>query len=323
MPGKRCTVATCTNSLQKTKLEGKSTIYHAFPSDDERRKQWIHRCRRAGSWNPSSCHVCSEHFSEEDYDRDLQHELLGLPPRKKLKTTAVPHLNLGNLSELVIDSDRQTRRISRENKQTVAELLSLESIISDQNTSSENNACEMCVRLKEQHDALDCKVCKLEQIIAEQAEKISLLGNEVKNLNAKIILKEQELKRLSDEFANRTKLLTDEKFQFAEEKMGKVLTKTQCDIVLHGKHKVVWQTEDLSRAFTLRYLGQRGYNFLRNKLNYPLPAPSTLRHWASRINMRQGLLHDVLQFMKIGAVNFSEDQRLTVLLFDEMKVSVS
>ncbi|KAJ8910936.1 hypothetical protein NQ315_014356 [Exocentrus adspersus] len=46
---------------------------------------------------PPYARVCSEHFSPECYQRDLQHELLGLPLRKKLKPDAVPDRNLSQI----------------------------------------------------------------------------------------------------------------------------------------------------------------------------------------------------------------------------------
>jgi hypothetical protein len=50
---------------------------------------------RKYSFNPDSSCVCSNHFVDEDYDRDLRNELLGLPQKRKLKKEAVPSQNLG------------------------------------------------------------------------------------------------------------------------------------------------------------------------------------------------------------------------------------
>ena len=64
MPGQRCTVAVCNNSLVKMKTAAeKHIIYHSFPKDPEIRKQWIVKCKRDGNWNPNTCRICSEHFS--------------------------------------------------------------------------------------------------------------------------------------------------------------------------------------------------------------------------------------------------------------------
>ena len=84
--GKTCSVAICPSP--------KEAIFHGFPSDVLLQKQWIHLCKRVGLVNPKTAKICSCHFKEEDYDRDLRNELLGLAPRKHLKSTAVPSLKL-------------------------------------------------------------------------------------------------------------------------------------------------------------------------------------------------------------------------------------
>lgn len=78
MPGTRCTVALCNNSLVKMKKnpQTKDILYHKFPKHSELKKKWIHLCRRDGVWNPDTS---SEHFVENDYIRDLKSELLNLP----------------------------------------------------------------------------------------------------------------------------------------------------------------------------------------------------------------------------------------------------
>lgn len=87
MPGTRCTVVSCNNSLAKT---GKSVRYHRFPRNKSIRRLWEQRCGRDGSWNPGACHICSDHFSEDCYERDLRSELLGEPIKKRLKKCSIP-----------------------------------------------------------------------------------------------------------------------------------------------------------------------------------------------------------------------------------------
>jgi len=96
MPGTRCAVAGCGNSLQKTKVnsESKRVRYHRFPTDLQFRQEWATKCQRDGKWDPASCHVCSEHFTEDDYQHDLKAELLNLPKKFILKKDAVPSINL-------------------------------------------------------------------------------------------------------------------------------------------------------------------------------------------------------------------------------------
>lgn len=60
------------------------------------KQKWITACNRTYNFTPldSSDRVCSDHFDFNDYDRDLQAELLCLNRAKKLKSNAVPHLCL-------------------------------------------------------------------------------------------------------------------------------------------------------------------------------------------------------------------------------------
>lgn len=88
-----CAVSSCSNNARKT---GKSISYYQFPKRTEIRKQWIVACKRGDSqFNPDTSRVCSEHFCDADYVRNLKAELLGyVPNRLILKEEAVPHRNL-------------------------------------------------------------------------------------------------------------------------------------------------------------------------------------------------------------------------------------
>lgn len=77
MPGRRCAIFSCNNSCVVTKAEGKDIMYHNFPKDETVRDEWVRLCNRAPRWNPATSQICSVHFSENDYERDLQNELLG------------------------------------------------------------------------------------------------------------------------------------------------------------------------------------------------------------------------------------------------------
>ncbi|KAF2896683.1 hypothetical protein ILUMI_09498 [Ignelater luminosus] len=60
--------------------------------------------------------------------------------------------------------------------------------------------------------------------------------------------------------------------------------------------------------------------YLRQK-GHPYPALSTLRRWASSLNLKPGILTEVLQLMKEKAKCLDERERITVLSFDEIYVS--
>ena len=82
----QCAVSTCRNNHRKTK--GRRVRYHRFPAEDDVRSRWVSVCGR--SFNTATARVCSLHFSPNSYERDVEHELLGLPPRSRLKRGAVP-----------------------------------------------------------------------------------------------------------------------------------------------------------------------------------------------------------------------------------------
>lgn len=95
----QCAVITCSNSHRKTK--GASVRYHRFPSDMATRAQWVRVCGKT-SFNTSTARICSRHFTDKSYERDVQHELLGLPARSRLKKGAVPILHLPNSDPLFV-----------------------------------------------------------------------------------------------------------------------------------------------------------------------------------------------------------------------------
>ena len=58
--------------------------------------------------------MCSSHFGESDYERDLANELLGLAVRKILKKETIPTLNLAP------EDKNPRKRISAENRAAFA-----------------------------------------------------------------------------------------------------------------------------------------------------------------------------------------------------------
>lgn len=71
-----------------------------------------------------SARVCSSHFGEADYERDLANELLNLPVRKILRDEAVPTLNLApenkNPRKRLTAQNRMALASKRARKETVA-----------------------------------------------------------------------------------------------------------------------------------------------------------------------------------------------------------
>ncbi|RZC42914.1 leucine-rich repeat-containing protein [Asbolus verrucosus] len=87
----QCAVVGCNSSHRKTK--GGSIRYHRFPGDSVTRARWVQACGKYVQ-NCSTARICSRHFTDDSYERDVQHELLGLPTRCRLKKGAAPDRNL-------------------------------------------------------------------------------------------------------------------------------------------------------------------------------------------------------------------------------------
>lgn len=48
--------------------------------------------------------------------------------------------------------------------------------------------------------------------------------------------------------------------------------------------RVRWDVEDITAAASLKSISPKCYRHLKNNMGIPLPAPSTLRRWASTQN---------------------------------------
>lgn len=122
----RCSVATC-NIDNRSKSFDKNIKFFGFPKNKTLQGQWLHACKRDDKVNVKNARVCSIHFAEESYIRNLKYELLGLTPysrQKSLKPNAIPTLNLPS-SKNISKSKllRKERQIKREQAKLVQNIL--------------------------------------------------------------------------------------------------------------------------------------------------------------------------------------------------------
>ena len=98
MPSRwKCAVYNCNNSgRQSKKGEERALYFHTFPvKDPELTRIWIEKCKNYNLISVSSergLGICSAHFTADDYVRDLEHELLNLPLRRRLKPGTIPSI---------------------------------------------------------------------------------------------------------------------------------------------------------------------------------------------------------------------------------------
>lgn len=96
----RCAVFGCGVDNQ-AKGFSPDTKFFSFPKDKELEAKWKHICKREDKFILKTARICSKHFCDEDYERNLKHELLGYKPKKyrPLKKDAIPSKNLSLLSK--------------------------------------------------------------------------------------------------------------------------------------------------------------------------------------------------------------------------------
>lgn len=94
----QCSVNTCRNSHRRTR--GRRIRYHRFPRIPEVRSRWVEACGRAPlpngdvPFNVKTARICSLHFTVESYEKDMEHLVLGLPMRSRLRRGAVPTVDV-------------------------------------------------------------------------------------------------------------------------------------------------------------------------------------------------------------------------------------
>ncbi|KAG8333478.1 hypothetical protein J6590_000626 [Homalodisca vitripennis] len=183
MPGDRCVVAGCRNKRAETRNSTEDrVVYHRFPTDEGMYKQWIQRCRRSDKINYRYASVCSDHFTDEDYKRDLKAELLKITPKRLLKPGAVPSLNLmAPIEENPLQAIHNDRKIQRrENKKLVNERLNVDpSICRGENVAQDKTG--ITLRVATTTDPVKHEYEKLEDNLA------SIQHGDVVNVRDRVI----------------------------------------------------------------------------------------------------------------------------------------
>ncbi|KAE8741600.1 hypothetical protein FOCC_FOCC012893 [Frankliniella occidentalis] len=120
---------------------------------------------------------------------------------------------------------------------------------------------------------------------------------------------------------SKTQQLTDNEItKLIHQYLPGVFTTNQIQILTGQRKYPHWTDEELTIAFTLRYMGKRAYKFVTKTLKIPLPSLSKLHRWASKLNIRPGSLQCIFKVMKAVAACFEEHEKIGIVTFDEVKV---
>lgn len=186
--------------------------------------------------------------------------------------------------------------------------------------------CDECI-LMETSEIQETSSSEISEEIKKQQEIIMSLQENIKKFEDSAVKSDAIIVRLNIEIENLKKIIVEiqetNEEQFltkCKERFQPTLTPKQTAIILGKLKRTVWDAEDLSRAFTLRYNSFKAYLYMRNTLHLPLPAISTLQKWAAKFEMKPGLLKDILVLMKIAGTKMDKFDRVSVLSFDEVKV---
>lgn len=163
-------------------------------------------------------------------------------------------------------------------------------------------------------------------VIRKQTEQIEIL----KSANTSVAMEkentEKELRKRLKDYEKQLMICKSEHVDkclivdHMRRLLNGVLTNNQLDVILGRKKKPHWTTEEIALAFAIRYLSKRCYLFLREEIHFPLPCISTLSSYAQKIDMRNGVLKDVLKSMHYMGLELSERDRACVISYDEMSV---
>lgn len=106
------------------------------------------------------------------------------------------------------------------------------------------------------------------------------------------------------------------------ELLGKIFSQGQIRMILNPSLcKMKWSSEDITHAISLRCVSPKAYRYMKHVLQIPLPGLSTLRRWASTIDVESGILFSVLHCMIARKKSMLDIERLVVLTFDEIYIN--
>jgi hypothetical protein len=240
--------------------------------------------------------------------------------RRNLKKTAVPTRNLYNQKPATEASTSRNKRLSeRKTKQEVSKLLeaaALPSLIDTEHLIEDHANPEPPSSHTEDLN-YEAKYREILDKYNDLNKKYSLLKTSSNKKDKKIKILNDQLRYFKDKYYRSP---TSNKSEMASTLLKTVLTQNQIDLLSKKKKRVNWTREEIAVAFSLRYYSKKCYLYLRSKLRYPLPALSSLRKWASQLNVSQGILSDVLLMLKLAGESFFTFEKTTVLQFDEVKV---
>lgn len=263
-PPFKCAVPNCKNSFESWEVHQYSPFkFHNFPKIPIIKAQWKYICGlEADSVITETHKICSDHFTLNDYVRNLKEEFLKPSVKRQLKATAVPSIKVPIVLSVIKDIPLDCIEVGTDNN-TSQDIVDLK--LTNQDADVE------FPELKAEIDKLCSEVVALEAAIKQKQKYLEQKRKRSFRRKADINLYKKQLNSANRTLENRKTL------------PEKIFSEAQINL-LKGKPKVFWSDDDLARAFTLRHRGgKKFYLFMKNELNYPLPSLSCVQAWAGNV----------------------------------------
>lgn len=200
-----CSINSCGNNSND--INNPAIYFYYFPTHDQNiRNEWIKQCNRGEDecfWLSDLSTVCSKHFCEDDYEQNLEADLIDFPSHQILKRNAIPSLYLDVLYDPnIIEMDPS----SLDENRFIVEVIEIPKTEYDS--------------LKKEKESMESYVCFLKEIIAGKERYEKELISKVDCLERRIV--ELENVKLLD---IQTYIKTDFKEKLRKELMENLLKK--------------------------------------------------------------------------------------------------
>lgn len=300
-----CAVKDCTNSYRKVKMKGKVVKYFTFPKDDKIATKWREICRNGV--NVTYGRICSDHFDASCYDKPAQQIALQYSPLRgrKLRMDAIPTMNL--FAEPV-----EEIRTSTCAKNTSSKTALSNTVINAKISTSIPKSISENVETKPSTDCID-KAEPFPKSISENVDETEPSTSTTKSKSTTLEYIDNAMLEPSATSADYLTIINNLQLELAETKkalmesekkkkkreeeklkenmyrvLSQVFTPGQIKILLYPeKKRVVWSSEDIANAISLRCISPKAYRYLRNVVKMPLPGFSTLQRCTASTEINQ------------------------------------
>lgn len=291
-----CAIYGCTNN---TSTVDPTIEFYSFPKHPLVAQQWVAACWRPEPVDVANAQICSIHFNDSCFVKQYQLDYLG-NYTKVLKYDAIPNLYLPDAQQsILLSASEHPISVTTTNPINPAELLLYEveavpfpaydTVI----TLTTDQIVDMAIRknLDNVNDEPKCETSKRQLDIIKNANIILKRNCDehkvaVNQLRESIKTKRQEIQSLNKEIKkilHRIDVLRINDMTLARQKyiLSKVFSESQIKI-LSGKKKIYWSDDDMAISYTIRHISnKRCYLYLSKKLNFPLPALSSIKRWST------------------------------------------